>query len=93
MMLIGVIGPQSSIDILTLNKSSLPIEFLPLPYKEFTEATSLVKKYEASCDALLFTGQTPYAYASSQLHPIKPWEYLPRNVLSTMCACSSQPKL
>lgn len=85
-MLVGIIGPQSSIDILSLNKSNLPIEFLPLPYKKFTEATEIVKKYEQCCDGLLFTGQTPYSYVSSLLHPTKPWEYLPRNTLSTICA-------
>lgn len=85
-MLVGIIGPQSSIDILSLNKSDLPIEFLPLPYKKFTEAAQIVEKYEQSCDGLLFTGQTPYSYVSSLLHPTKPWEYLPRNTLSTMCA-------
>ena len=85
-MLVGIIGPKSSIDILTATKTSLPIEFLPLVYHSFTEATALVKDNEDRCDALLFTGQTPYTYVSAFLQPHKPWEYLPRNVLSTMCA-------
>lgn len=85
-MLVGLIGPQSSIDILTRNKTNLPIEFLPLPYKTFKQAVEMVKANEKLCDAMLFTGQTPYTYVSGFLHPNTPWEYLPRNQLSTMCA-------
>jgi len=85
-MKIGVIGPQSSINLILGNRTNLPVEFLPLPYTLFTEALEIVKKQENTCDALLFTGQTPYRYVSKQLHPTIPWEYLPRNILSTMCA-------
>ena len=85
-MIIGVIGPQTSIDLIVNSHFPLPIEFIPLPYILFTEALALVKENEKKCNALLFTGQTPYKYVSSQLHPSIPWEYLPRNILSTMCA-------
>ncbi|NLU43392.1 MAG: hypothetical protein GXX11_00695 [Acholeplasmataceae bacterium] len=85
-MKIGVIGPQSSINLILGSRTNLPVEFLPLPYTLFTEALEIVKKQESTCDALLFTGQTPYRYVSNQLHPTIPWEYLPRNILSTMCA-------
>jgi len=85
-MIIGIIGPKTSIDLILSNHTYLPIEFLPLPYVLFTDSLKLVQENEKKCDALLFTGQTPYLYVSSKLHPSIPWEYLPRNILSTMCA-------
>ncbi|WOL39148.1 hypothetical protein RAH42_08275 [Pyramidobacter sp. YE332] len=86
MMIIGVIGPETSLRILQKRSARFSVQLMPLAYRDFHEAIKLIEENERKCDALLFTGQTPYLYATSLLQPAVPWDFMPRNMLSTMCA-------
>lgn len=87
-MRIGIIGPQTSTDKISkmLQNSSSFIEPIAFPYGNFTECIEIIKNMPLEIDALLFTGQTPYRYATNFLTPTIPWEYLPRNSVSLFSA-------
>jgi hypothetical protein len=87
-MRIGVVGPQPTVGaVLTAaSTAGLPVECVPLVYSSFKEAVELVQRNEKSVDGFLFTGPTPFRYASKYLSPTKQWEYLPRDTTSFLCA-------
>ena len=87
-MRIGIVGPQSTVDeVLTaVSNADLFVECVPLVYSSFKETVEIVQRNEKSVEGFLFTGTTPFNYASKYLSPTKQWEYLPRNTTSFLCA-------
>ena len=87
-MRIGIIGPQATVDeVLTaVSTSGLFVECVPLVYSSYKETVELVERNENNVDGFLFTGTTPFRYASKYLSPKQQWEYLPRNTTSFLCA-------
>ena len=87
-MRIGVVGPQSTVDevLAAAGTAGLFVECIPLVYSSYKETVELVQRNEKSVDGFLFTGTTPFNYASRYLSPTKQWEYLPRNTTSFLCA-------
>ena len=83
-MRIALIGPESSTkQLIRQTQHKYPyIELIPLNYQRFPETLELIKQNEKQMDALLFTGQTPYRYATNFLTPQIPWEYISRSQLS-----------
>lgn len=86
-MRIGIIGPQSTVDevLAAVNNTELFVECIPLVYSNYTETTELIQQNQKKVDGFLFTGTTPFRYASKHLTPIQQWEYLPRNTISVLC--------
>jgi len=80
-MKIGVVGPSNSIKQVEelVNSDFKYIELIKLGYEDYREVASIIKKYQRNLDALLFTGTTPFLFASKQNLPYIPWEYIPRH--------------
>ena len=87
-MIIGVVGPSVNVQFIEelLKKHSLFMEARFFGYQKFTEVPELIGKHEREVDAILFTGRIPYTYASNFVTPQVPWDFLPRNLLSTLTA-------
>ena len=77
-MRIAVVGPDLSVSrILTVARQvRLPVDLLPCIYDHYTESAALLNRCQASCHAVLFTGETPYEYALHHTAATCPWEYL-----------------
>ncbi len=87
-MRIAIVGPQQSIvrvrDVIT---EKVPfLEYLEAPYTSLSDVPGLLKKYQSQVNGVLFTGQTPFQYACHHCTATVPWEFLPRNMVSTLCA-------
>ena len=87
-MKIAIVGPEVSTSrvVAVVQKKEPFIECIGAPYQDLSEVPQIVRKYQPIVDGLLFTGQTPFQYACYYVNPEKPWEYLPRNMISTLCA-------
>lgn len=79
-MKIGILGPKSSIDYINkiISRDYPNIRTELLEYKVYTEIIEIINKKENKYDALLFSGTTPYKYASLKLKNKIIWEYIPR---------------
>ena len=79
-MKLGIIGPKSSTDYISkiINRDYANIRIESLEYIIYTEVIEIIKKKEKNFDALLFSGTTPYKYASIKLKNKAIWEYIPR---------------
>ena len=87
-MKIAIVGPQVSIDRVkaTVAQKEPFLECVDAPYTDLTEVPQIVEACQRTADGILFTGQTPFRYACHYVVPTKPWEYLPRNMISTLSA-------
>lgn len=87
-MKVGVVGPSVSVGAVLSEaaEADLPFECVPLVYSHYSESIELVADARTYIDAFLFTGATPYRYALQHLQSEEPWEFLPRNVQSFLCA-------
>ena len=87
-MKIAIVGPQVSVDrIKAIVARKEPfIECLEAPYTDLSQVARIVEDCQPQVDGVLFSGQTPFYFACHYVTPTKPWEYLPRNMISTLCA-------
>lgn len=87
-MKIAVIGGKSSIETIQSLEGSTAA-FAELTYIQNADTALLpgiVEECQKNYDGILFTGTTPFEYASRHVVPRIPWEFLPRNPISLLCA-------
>ncbi|MDR1731687.1 MAG: hypothetical protein LBR61_06285 [Synergistaceae bacterium] len=85
---IGIVGPQTSVDrvIEAIRGHVMYVEPVPLPYRTFQDAVSILRGRQSEVDCVLFTGSTPYRYVLRFLRASCPWEYIPQSLLSLVCS-------
>ncbi|MCT4595764.1 MAG: hypothetical protein N4A57_16065 [Anaeromicrobium sp.] len=85
-MKLGVIGPEKSIEIVSdvVRKNFKYIELVSLKYNIYKEAPVIVEKFQGELDGILFTGTTPFIFASKLVIPSIPWEYIPSSHESSL---------
>ncbi|MDL2263450.1 hypothetical protein LJC31_02240 [Synergistaceae bacterium OttesenSCG-928-I11] len=85
---IGIVGPERSIVKIrdAIEERVMYVQPVLLPYDRFPEAVDILRERQGSLDCVLFSGSTPYRYASHYLQPTCPWEYLPQSQLSLVCS-------
>ncbi|EGJ47390.1 hypothetical protein HMPREF0866_00330 [Ruminococcaceae bacterium D16] len=88
MIRLAILGPQKSLNYVQeiLSEMHCYLEAVYVPYTDYHEVLPFLEKSERNFDAILFTGMTPYLYASQNLTPSVIWEYLPRNKISFLSA-------
>lgn len=77
-MRVAIVGPDLAVSrvLSVARQARLPVDLLPCIYDQYTESAALLEQWQASCHAVLFTGETPYEYALHHTAATCPWEYL-----------------
>ena len=85
-MKLGLVGPVESVSQIEriIAQHSPYIQLFPLIYETYRDSVDLVRRRQTGLDCLLFSGSTPFKYASRFLAPAIPWDYIPREKSSLM---------
>jgi len=80
-MRLGIVGPKKSIDQITavIENSFEYLDITRLEYTNYHEVPDIIAQTQRGLDALLFSGTTPFTFASRINTPSIPWEYIPRH--------------
>ena len=87
-MKLAVIGGEYSLNAIRdiAENTQLFAELTYIPNLALEHLPELVEDCQKTYDGILFSGTTPFHYASRHVQPSIPWEYLPRNPISFLCA-------
>ena len=85
-MKLGLVGPAESVSqIERIITQNFPyIQLFPLVYETYRDSADLVRRRQAGLDSLLFSGPTPFKYASRFVVPAIPWDFIPREKASLL---------
>ena len=85
-MKLGLVGPAESVSqIERIITQNFPyIQLFPLVYETYRDSADLVRRRQAGLDCLLFSGPTPFKYASRFVVPAIPWDFIPREKASLL---------
>lgn len=85
-MKLGLVGPAESVSqIERIIMQNFPyIQLFPIVYDTYRDSAELIRRRQVGLDCLLFSGPTPFKYASRFLSPAIPWEFIPREKSSLL---------